>query len=267
MSTRQTALYYFSGTGNTLMLARLLAQELGDTEIVNIAGCRDSATAPEADRVGILFPVYAFGLPRIVHNFVKNSLETAENTYVFSLANYGGGGGPAALKQLEWLLKGNRGKLDAGFGLTMPSNYLPFGGAESQERQNRRFIAAAEKIKEIARIIEKRPENYFYRKSFVPGCIARRFNKYFCRSFAREAAKFYVNRNCTACGVCEQICPTQNVKLVDGRPRWGDNCEQCFACLQWCPAVAIHRRGIPETRQHYHNPTVTAQDLIKDIRK
>ena len=71
----KTILYYFSGTGNTLMLARLLAEELGDTEIINIVSCSDSAPGPEADAIGILFPVYACGLPKMVCDFVKNSLQ------------------------------------------------------------------------------------------------------------------------------------------------------------------------------------------------
>ena len=52
----KTILYYFSGTGNTLMLARLLAKELGDTEIINIVSCNGSPPTPEADAIGILFP-------------------------------------------------------------------------------------------------------------------------------------------------------------------------------------------------------------------
>ncbi len=263
----KTVLYYFSGTGNTLMLARLLAKELGDTEIINIVSCSGSSPVPKADTIGILYPVYAFGLPRIVYNFVKNSLQITDNAYVFSLTNYGGGGGPASLQQLKALLQTKGNKLNLGFGLTMPSNYIPFGGAESQEKQNRRFIKAAEEIKIIAQTIKKRPENYFYSKSHIPLFITGLFYKLFFRNCGKEAKKFYVNDNCTSCGICVKICPTKNIKLLDKRPVWGDNCEQCMACLQWCPTVAIHRKGVSETRLHYHNPVIKAQDLINDMQR
>lgn len=263
----KTILYYFSGTGNTLMLARLLAKEFDDTEIINIVSCNGSSPAQEADTIGILFPVYAFGLPKIMYNFVQNILETTDNTYVFSLTNYGSAGGPAALKQLKALLESKGRRLNAGFGLTMPSNYIPFGGAESQEKQNKSFLKAAEKIKKIAGIIKERPENYFYKKSRIPSFISNFFYKFFFRNCAKEAEKFYVNDNCESCRNCEKICPSQNIKMVNKRPSWSADCEQCMACLQWCPAVAIHRKGVPENRHRYQNPGIKVHDLIKDIQR
>jgi ferredoxin len=263
----KTVLYYFSGTGNTLMLARLLAEELGDTEIINIAACNNSPPAPKADAIGILYPVYALGLPKIMCNFVKDNLRIPNDTYVFSLSNYASFGGPASLHQLKTLLQAKGGKLQAGFGITMPSNDIILGGAESQKKQNEHFLAATEEIKTIAQTIKKFPENYFYRKNRVPLFIARLCYKLFFWYCAKDAKKFYANDNCTSCGICVKICPTQNIKLVDNRPVWGNNCEHCMACLQWCPAVAIHRKGVPETRRHYHNPTVKAQDLIEDMQR
>ena len=161
----KTILYYFSGTGNTLMLARLLAKQLGDTEIINVVSCNDSIVTPQADAIGILFPVYAFGTPRIIHDFINDNLQIADNTYVFSLTNYASAGGPSALKQVNMLLAAKGIQLNAGFGVPMPSNYIPFSGAESQDKQNRRFLISAEKISSIAEIIKQRPEKYFYKKN------------------------------------------------------------------------------------------------------
>jgi ferredoxin/flavodoxin len=263
----KTILYYFSGTGNTFMLARLLAKKLDDVEIINIVSCNDDTPAPKADAIGILFPVYAFGLPKIVHNFVENNLKINDGTYVFALTNYGGVGGPAALKQLKTILKERDIKLNAGFGIPMPANYIPFGGAESQQKQNRRFLAAAEKIDKIAQTIKKRLENYFYKKTCIFCFIANIFYKIFIKKCSMDAKKFYVNDNCKGCATCEKVCPTNNIKMVDNRPVWGNNCEQCMACLQWCPSVAIHRKGTPENRLHYQNPGIDVEDLIKDMHR
>jgi ferredoxin len=262
----KTILYYFSGTGNTLMLARLLAKELGDTEVINIVSCNESIIAPEADAIGILFPVYVLGLPKIMYNFVKNNLQISNDTYVFSLTNYASAGGPSALNQLKTLFESKGSKLNAGFGLSMPSNYIPFGGAESQEKQNKSFIKAAEKLNKITKIVKERPENYFYRKSRIPLFISRFLYKFFLMNSAKDAKKFYVTDNCGACESCVKICPTQNIKMFRKRPSWGDNCEQCMACLQWCPAVAINRKGVSENRHRYQNPGIKIQDLIKDMR-
>ena len=263
----KTVLYYFSGTGNTLMLARMLADELGDTEVINIVSCSEENMPPQADSVGIVFPVYAFGMPRIMYNFVEKILQVNDSTYVFSLTNYADAGGASALKQLEKVLKSKNISLHAGFGLKMPSNYIPFGGAESLEKQDKHFTNAANQMRKFAEIVKEQPENYFYKRSLIPMFISKIMYKLFMRNLDKEAKKFYANSNCTSCGLCARICPTNNINLVDGIPAWGDNCEQCMACLQWCPETAIHRQGVPETRTHYHNPNLTANDLIKDMTK
>ena len=262
----KTILYYFSGTGNTLMLARLLAKELDDAEIINIVSCKEPVV-PEADAVGILFPVYAFGLPKIMRDFVNNKLEIAENTYVFSLTNFAGAGAAAASKQLKSLLFLKGVKLNARFWVPMPSNYIPFGGAESQQKQNKRFLSAADRIKKIAEIIKKQPENYFYKRNRIPLFIANICNNMFIKSCGKDAKKFYVNGKCNGNGICAKICPTNNIKMVEGNPVWGSNCEQCMACLQWCPYGAIQIRGVPENRPRYHNPGIEIEDLIKDMKR
>lgn len=263
----KTVLYYFSGTGNTLMLARLLAEELGNTEIINIAGSNYSTPDREAEAIGILYPVYACRLPGMMRDFVKNNLRINADTYVFSLTNYASFGGPASLHQLKALLRTGGAKLHAGFGLGMPPNDIMLCGAESQDKQTKHFSEAAAGIKTIAQIIRERPENYFYHKGNIPLFLAKLCYKFFFWYCERGFKKFYVNDKCTSCGICEKICPTENIKLVNERPVWGNNCEQCLACLQWCSAIAIHRKGVPETRSHYHNPTVKAQDLIKDMQR
>ena len=263
----KTILYYFSGTGNTLMLARLLTKELGDTEIINIVSVKESDEIPEADAIGILFPVYAFGLPKIMQNFVNKKLQIADNTYVFSLTNFAGAGGAAASKQLKNLLAVNGIKLNARFWVPMPSNYIPFGGAESQEKQNKRFLSAANGINKIAEIINKRPGNYFYKRNRIPLFIANIFHNFFMKKCGKAAQKFYANDKCSSNEVCAKICPTNNIKIIEGRPVWGNNCEQCMACLQWCPAAAIQIGGVPENRIRYHNPGIEIEDLIKDMQR
>ena len=64
-----------------------------------------------------------------------------------------------------------------------------------------------------------------------------------------HAKKFYVTDACISCGKCERVCPTENVRLENGRPVWGKKCTHCMACICRCPAEAIeygkHSRGLP----------------------
>jgi len=263
----KTILYYFSGTGNTLMLARLLAKELDDTEIVNIVSCNGSTPPPDVDAIGILFPVYAFGLPKIMRNFVKNNLQIADGTYVFSVTNYASAGGPGSLRQLKVLLKAKGSKLNSGFGIAMPANYIPFGGAENQEKQNKKFLVAAEKIKKATEKIKERSDNYFSKKTRIIFPITNLIHKFFMSGCKKDVKKFYVNDKCNGCKICVKICPTNNIKMPNKLPFWGANCEQCMACLQWCPQLAVQRKGVSESQTRYQNPGITVKDLIKDMKR
>ncbi|MDP2797248.1 MAG: hypothetical protein Q8N94_07040 [Methanoregula sp.] len=63
-----TIIYYFTGTGNSLAAAKTICTRLGDCKLVSIPTLAESPEeiVPAADRVGIVCPVYGFGLPSIV---------------------------------------------------------------------------------------------------------------------------------------------------------------------------------------------------------
>ena len=77
----KTEIFYFSGTGNTLALAKNLAAKLGDTKVSSITALRGQSVQVTTPTVGIVFPVYAFGLPRIVSRFVEQ-LELPPNSFL-----------------------------------------------------------------------------------------------------------------------------------------------------------------------------------------
>ncbi len=72
-------LYYFSGTGNTLAVARELANQCsGDHQIIRIndklLGENHNempSSIQDNNVVGLLFPVYHQGLPGIIRRFVE----------------------------------------------------------------------------------------------------------------------------------------------------------------------------------------------------
>ena len=56
--------YYFSGTGNSLAVARDLAHKLGETRIVSVADAiKESAVELPYERIGFVFPVYYVSVP------------------------------------------------------------------------------------------------------------------------------------------------------------------------------------------------------------
>jgi MinD superfamily P-loop ATPase len=39
--------------------------------------------------------------------------------------------------------------------------------------------------------------------------------------------------------MCQSVCPVNNVKICNGRPKWLHKCELCMACINYCPQKTI----------------------------
>ena len=121
----ETKLYVYTGTGNSLWIARQLALELNEATL-QFMPLLSKEIRVEADRVGIIFPVHIWGLPSHVVQFI-NHLQAKPETYFFALAV--NAGQPAAtLLQLQKLMSTRGRSLAAGWSFVMPSNYTPWGG-------------------------------------------------------------------------------------------------------------------------------------------
>jgi ferredoxin len=256
-----TTLFYFTGTGNCLKVCRDLAKELGDTEIISIPKAINSEIDLSADRIGIIYPVYMFGMPLILSRFIKK-LSSAKDKYIFAIATYGGM--PAdSLGQTSRELKATGLKLSAGFGITMPGNYTPLYEAVKIEKQESMFAKEGARIKEIAAIIRERKEariekNNFLTNALLSGLVYRAGSP----RIPYMDRDFWSNGSCDSCGTCAKVCPVNNIELIDRKPVWMHKCEQCFACLQWCPKEAIQYGKNTASRRRYHHPEISIQDII-----
>jgi flavodoxin len=90
----ENIIFVFSGTGNSLKVAKDISRELGNCEIVSMAKPYNSTK--QYDSVGFIYPTYFWGLPRKVIEFVKTiKLDNNKNTYYYAIATYGGSAGNA----------------------------------------------------------------------------------------------------------------------------------------------------------------------------
>ena len=257
----KTTLFYFSGTGNSLVVARHLAKELGDTEIVPMAKAIKGPISLSADSIGIIFPVYMWGMPLMAAEFVKK-IKVEPSKYVFGVATCGGM--PCAtLVQLSNLLNANGVKLAAGFGIQLPGNYTPLYDAIEAAKQEKMFSKEKEKIKEIAGIVKagktaKIEKNSFIQNILLSGLLYRSMSP----KIPASDKNFYADEKCNSCGICEKVCPAENIKLENGKPVWQHRCEQCLACLHWCPTAAIQYGKKTAGRKRYHHPETKIDDFI-----
>jgi len=82
-------------------------------------------------------------------------------------------------------------------------------------------------------------------------------------SFRKIDKAFAVTDACVSCGTCAKVCPRENVKLVDARPTWHQDCESCYACFLRCPQKAITYQGHPPNEPTHHPDASLAEILIR----
>jgi ferredoxin len=255
-----TTLYYFSATGNSLAVARSIAAHLGDTKLVPMAHQDAADPSPGTPRIGLIFPVYIFGLPLIVTRFIEK-LRCAADTYIFAVAVHGGM--PCATLTQAARLFAERGMaLSAGFAVTMVDNYTPIAGAPPLDKQRARFEKAERKIGAICTAIQRRERRLHRGWPLVNWLFSGWMYRRAAPKLPGFDKQFTADSNCNGCGVCERVCAVTNVKLVERRPTWQHHCEQCFACLHWCPTKAIQYGKHTAGRARYHHPDVRMEDIV-----
>jgi ferredoxin len=258
-----TKIFYFSTTGNSLVLARALACGLGGAELVSIPKAAGGPVSVSAERVGFVFPVYAWGLPRIVVEFLKG-LKLEGKPYAFAVATCGGT--PSrTLPELRKLLRCAGADLHAGFVCREGSNTVVDdpGFILFAKRLNRiRYPSGAERLPEMLSVIMEKRKHAPDTSSFLSNCFGGMMHG--LMGLAGDKLKladsgYSVDENCKGCRTCERVCPRGNVRVEGGRPVWRHNCEMCNACIQWCPNHAIH---VANETCRYHNPSIKAEDLM-----
>jgi len=255
------SIFYFSSTGNSLVCARDLASQLGDAQLIPITKALKSPQDLTSDIVGVVFPVYMFGLPLIVADFLK-SLKVKDGAYVFTLATLGGAPG-LAHSQAQSILRKRGIELAAGFSVLMPGNYTPLYGAIDQEKQQKMFEGEKIRIKEIADLVRQRKNAPMEQKPILPNfLLSKLLYKGGTKQIPLSGKDFWATEACTKCGLCARICPVVNIEIKDGKPVWLDHCQHCMACLQWCPVEAIQYKKSTLGRKRYRHPEVSEKDML-----
>ena len=277
--------YYFSGTGNSLAVARDIAKKINGKLMSIPSVMSNDRIETEADTVGVVFPVYGiFRIPSIVERFVEK-LDNVSSKYIFAVSTYGSMAG-AAVKSFGKVVEFCGGRLSAGFAVKMPVNnislpsFIYSGTIENKERES--FVKWQKKLDFICEYISARKEGKFEASNklvislFYPldkyygrWRIESKYNKLTNSHLNADAlwplmdVSFHSDDKCDGCGICSRICPVNNIKMVSNTPSWQHHCERCMACLQWCPEEAIQFEKVSIGRKRYHHPDVKLSDMLR----
>lgn len=258
----KNVIYYFTGTGNSLAIAKKIAAALGDCELIPVASLKNSPEkiVPVAERTGIVCPVYFLGLPLMVAEFAGR-FDRSHAGYTFAVVTFGGSGSEPALRQLDKCISGqNERGLDAGFSVKMPGNYIFMYDAPSGKIEDGILASADHHLGEIIPVI-KRCERRGISWSPIGSLIHAVAYPWFVSHARTKDREFTVTDACTSCGTCAAVCPAGNIELVGGRPVWKNRCEVCCGCIHLCPAKAIQAGKKTAARLRYRNPEITPAEL------
>ena len=252
-------IFYFSGTGNSLSVARKLGKEL-DARVEGMSAYLQAPYAVEDELVGFVMPVYCFALPPLGKTFLE-TVKLKKTGYVFGVVTMGAMAGQI-LSEAYQILADKSVRLNAGYKLALPDSSIVFPTPAKLKGE----MLSAEEAEEskIAAAVKKREENDNKSSFLFAGNIVKNVGWWVMKNVYGIDRKSVSADKCIHCGMCAKVCPVSCIKMKDGYPVFGENCVSCFACVQWCPEHAIALgKLVPNEKTQYVHPQVNAEEMAR----
>lgn len=242
-------LRYFSGTGNSYKII----DTCKETFIQN--GC--SATlhsitdkpkmTEKADLIGFCFPVYAFGIPRICSNYLSclPKFKNPINAFVLITAGDPDEAGFSIVESIR-MMNSKGLKVIYSDVVHMPANWTvsmnPPAKEESQLIINSGEIKGKKIVHDILNGVQQH-HVFNYPTRLSKFSFYKDYYLFKWLGVSTLWRNFKTDETCDSCGLCEKICTTDSIQIVDNKPEWSKTCEQCMRCVNYCPKQAIFQSG------------------------
>lgn len=289
-------IFYFSGTGNTKWAASKLAAATRE-DLISIApymraddsshNLAEPFILKENERLGFVFPVHGWRVPKLVREFISKMLiqreliqrETSDATienkakaddnlenrpFTYCVCTAGDSIG-LTIENLNEVISLNPSlqalgitEVSSSYSLIMPESYigLPFMDVDPKEREIRKKENAAQELAVVCEEIFDRKEGI---NRLVKGPIPWFFTKVVGGFFEKVLItdkRFHVEKDrCVKCGICANVCPVGDIKGGHGEyPVWlhHKDCLTCFTCYHHCPHHAIEFGNQTQKKGQYY---------------
>jgi len=251
-------IFYFSATGNSLQVAGIIGRIRGDRMVSIGDSLRHGETdfdLTDGETAGIVCPVYFYGLPLPVEEFIGKVSFNGKRPSMFLVLTFGTFTGTTG-RQASKLIAKRGFSLDKIFSVPMPENYIPLLSVPNKERRAQLIRAAEENAATIAdRLGSTEGRDCDDHKGKLPSVVSSFSRPFYV--YGRRTRRFHATQKCNGCGKCSEICPDDAIRIVDGRPVWvKERCYRCLACIHRCPMEAIEFGRSTVKKERYVNPTV-----------
>jgi len=258
-------LKYFTGTGNSLKVINTFKEIfVENNHLVNVSSIKKGGQIVEADIIGFCFPVYAFGIPRICRNYLKElpKFKNEQKAFIIITAGDNDESGFSIFEGIKILKKKNC-KIVYSAVVQMPINWttspeppLPPTKEEAVLIIDKGVNQTRTLANDILKGIEK-----FHMFNFP-----KRYNKpkFYCDyllfiyfGVSNLWRNFKVHSKCNGCSICSKICPTKSISIKENKPIWSATCEQCMRCVNFCPNGSIYQSfgGDTKGKNRYYEPS------------
>ncbi|MCL2485155.1 MAG: EFR1 family ferrodoxin [Endomicrobia bacterium] len=252
MKSKSADIYFFTGTGNTYLAAKKMAEVFEQNAIpTRLIGINiDKNNFLEIDHtktIGIAFPIACWNTYPFVRRFIQN-MPQAFGTEIFVFSTMGDSSLKTAAN-FGSILKDKGYSVIGTKGFKMPNNWIL---VQNDEKNNLKKEKAFRKISTFAAELingTAKPEstNIFLKlcfafTSFITNLIESSFSQ---KLIGLKA----VEEKCTKCGLCVSICPVKNISMKAYPVFDGNKCQLCLRCISYCPEKAIVSRVVG--KKHY----------------
>lgn len=236
---------YFSGTGNSRYALELFCDEYGkENKVFSIEDDNVIEAVKQEDFLVFSYPVQYSTVPKMLRDFISDNQELWKNKKIFVIATMGlfSGDGAGVLGRC---LQKYGAEILGGLHLKMPDSIGDEKVLKRSLEKNRELVKnAEEKIKRAVRLLKsgkpiREGIGILYR---MAGFFGQRL--YFGHKTKNYSDKLRVDEaRCVGCGKCENLCPMNNIKIVDKKVLKNNQCTMCYRCINNCPTQAMTLLG------------------------
>lgn len=241
MKIKKVDFYYFSGTGNTLLVVKKI-QDIFQENGIEVNLHRIEKSNPKdinlEHTIGLGFPIAELSTYNFVWDFIK-SLPTAHGTKIFMVDTLGGFSG-GIVGPVRQIVKKKGYEPVGAKEIIMPPNVFYIEDKKASEKKIKKGMKEAEKYA-LELINGTAKWGRVPILSDAVNIISVVSLKLTETELNQKWFNFEVDESkCSKCGICVELCPLENIEMKEGKfPEHFHKCQYCLRCVSFCPKQAM----------------------------